>query len=141
MRNERRPIAGRGFRRFWPALLAAAALLAISPPSMSGNASAGTVAVICIQDDSNGNALIFNISTGAYTFSNCAGFTMSGTGKLKIDGTVYTLTDIRADRRLNCWVDLAQKRAKATYQRVTPNKIFTIVDRNTANDTCLCLDN
>ena len=137
--STRKEKSGNRIRRYRAVLFAAVALLLAGPPGQVSVVSAGTTLTICIQDDGSANTLSFSVSTGAYTFSNCAGFTVSGTGKVVTDGTVFTLTDVRSDRRLNAWVDMAQKRAKASYQRISPSAMFTIFDRNTANDTCACL--
>jgi hypothetical protein len=124
------------WRGVWAGVLAAAALVLFSLPSHV-TAGAPVVTSICIQDDFNTSVLTFNPATGAYMFtSTTPSFTASGTGAVKRDGSTITLTDVRADRRLTALVDSAQKKGRASYQRIQPPALFTIVDRNTANDTC-----
>ena len=49
----------------------------------SDSASATSIFSNCIVDDSNGNQLQFDKTTGVYTFTNCGNFTLSGVGTLK----------------------------------------------------------
>jgi hypothetical protein len=64
----------------------------------TNNASASVIASNCIVDDSNGNQLQFDKVTGAYTFTNCGSFTLSGIGKVTIKGSQITLVHVASDR-------------------------------------------
>src|SRR5262249_9066040 len=55
---------------------------------------------LCIVDDSNGNQLTFDATTGAYTFTDCKGFTLTGTGRVTVKGCTVSLQHIAADRRV-----------------------------------------
>lgn len=94
---------------------------------------------ICIVDDSNRNQFQFSSTTGAYLFTNCAGFTtLTGTGILNKQGSTHSLIDNKTDRRVEVFIDLSVKKARASVQTFSPRRLFTIGDRNTANDTCNC---
>ncbi|HKP12796.1 MAG TPA: hypothetical protein VJZ91_11815, partial [Blastocatellia bacterium] len=80
----------------------------------------------CVQDDSNGNLLQFNSSTGQYVFTNCGGVTLGGIGTIMRRGNVITLQHNAADRRVQAAIDLGTHRASATLQLLTNGKTFSI---------------
>jgi len=92
---------------------------------------------ICIVDDSNGNQIQFD-STGAYIFTNCSTVTLTGQGVFATKGSIITLKDVKADRRLDLYLDTSVKRASLGLTLFSPLRFFTIADRNTANDVCGC---
>jgi len=92
----------------------------------------------CLQDDSNGNILLINTTTGDYQFTNCAGFVLSGKGTLIKKGGVINLQHVASDRRVQATIDTTQKKGTASVQVFSPARTFTITDRNTSNNTCLC---
>ena len=93
---------------------------------------------ICIQDDSNGDLFRFNSNTGDYQFTNCSGFTLSGTGSLIKKGSIITLQHYAADRRVLARIDTSVNKGTASIQVFSQGTTFTIMDRNTANNTCAC---
>lgn len=93
---------------------------------------------ICIQDDIGGSILRINSITGDYQFTNCSGFSLSGTGGLVKRGGLVTLQHYAADRRVLARIDSSVSRATASVQLLSPSTTFTITDRNTANNTCAC---
>jgi 6-phosphogluconolactonase (cycloisomerase 2 family) len=93
---------------------------------------------VCLQDDSNGNLLQINSTTGDYQFTNCSGFTLSGTGSLMKKGSVITLQHYAADRRVLARIDSSVNKGTASVQVFSQGTTFTITDRNTANNTCAC---
>jgi uncharacterized delta-60 repeat protein len=94
---------------------------------------------VCLQDDSNGNILQLNLTTGDYQFTRCGGgLTFSGTGVLTSKGGVITLQHYASDRRVVARIDTGVNRGTASFQHLTSGATFTIVDRNTANNTCSC---
>jgi uncharacterized delta-60 repeat protein len=97
-----------------------------------------TVFDICLQDDSSGSFLQFNSTTGEYVFTNCRGLTLGGTGSLTKKGSLITLQQNGPDRRLLAQIDRSVNRGSATLQVFSPGSTFTIIDRNTLNDTCSC---
>ena len=92
----------------------------------------------CIQDDSNGNILKINSTTGDYRFTNCSGFTLGGIGTLVFKGNITNLQHYAADRRVLARIDSSAKRGTASIQVFAYGRTFTITDRNTSNNTCTC---
>jgi hypothetical protein len=93
---------------------------------------------LCLQDDSTGNLLQINITTGDYQFNNCGGFAVGGTGSLTKKGNTYTLQHNASDRRVTAKIDTSAKRGSATVNVFSAGRIFSITDRNTTNNTCAC---
>ena len=93
---------------------------------------------ICLHDDSSGDLLRFNSNTGDYLFTNCSGFTLSGTGSLIKKGSIMTLQHYAADRRIVARIDMSVNKGTASIQVFPQGTTFTITDRNTANNTCAC---
>jgi len=104
----------------------------------TGSASANGVFSTCIVDDSNGNQLQFDKTSGAYTFTNCGGFTLSGTGTVTIKGSTITLKHVASDRRLYAEVDETNKKGSASLVVYPSGVLRTIIDRNTVGDVCGC---
>ena len=92
----------------------------------------------CLQDDSNGNIIQINSTTGLYRFTNCAGFTVVGTGTVTQKGSVMTLQHSAADRRVIARIDTSVTKATASIQMLSQGTTFSIIDKNTANDSCAC---
>jgi len=92
----------------------------------------------CIQDDSTRSVLKIDTITGDYQFTNCAGTTLGGTGKVTVQGLLITLQDNRTDRKVLAKIDQSVKKATASIQLFNPSRIFTLTDRNTADNTCVC---
>ena len=102
-------------------------------------ASCGPAFDVCLQDDSSGNILRFNKTTGDYLFNRCdTGFMLGGTGTVTIKGSMITLQHNAADRRVFAQMDNAVKSGKASIQVFSLGTTFTIADRNTTNNTCAC---
>ena len=129
------------------ALVVGLLIAALHPSTTKANAEPKASALqqipagtICIVDDSNGNQLQFDPTTGAYTFTSCKGSAppLTGTGLVKIKGCQVTLTHIAADRRVTANVDFCAQKGKASAQTFTPALTRTIQDRNTADDVCGC---
>jgi hypothetical protein len=92
----------------------------------------------CLQDESNGNRLQFNSTTGNYQFTTCGGVTIGGTGTLTKRGCLVTLQVNGPDRRVLARIDTCMGSGIASIQVFSQGTTFTIMDRNTANDTCSC---
>jgi virginiamycin B lyase len=93
---------------------------------------------LCIEDESNGNRLQVNTTTGEYQFTNCSGVTLGGTGTLKKRGSTLTLQHISSDRRVTVTIDTSTNRATASLQVFSQGRIFSITDRNILNNVCSC---
>ena len=92
----------------------------------------------CIQDESNGGVLKINNTIGSYQFTNCRGVTISGIGSILARGCSLTLQVNGPDRRVLAKIDTCAKTASASIQVLSSSTTFTLLDRNTANNTCLC---
>jgi hypothetical protein len=94
----------------------------------------------CLQDDSSGNTLQFNSTTGDYQFTKCGlgGFTLSGKGTVRIKGSVLALQDNANDRRVLAKIDNSVHKATASIQVFSQRTTFTIMDRNTTDTICIC---
>lgn len=94
---------------------------------------------ICIQDDSSGDLLRFNSSTGDYQFTRCgSGIVFSGIGSIITKGSVITLQHYASDRRILARIDNSVNKATASVQVFSMGTTFTITDRNTMNNSCSC---
>jgi hypothetical protein len=92
----------------------------------------------CIQDQSNGNVLNFNLTTGEYQFTNCLGVTVGGTATMTKKGCVVTLQHNTASGRLLARFDTCAKTGSASFQTFSPAKTFSIVDKDSSNNNCAC---
>lgn len=93
---------------------------------------------ICLQDESNGSLLQINYTTGEYQFTNCSGVTITGTGTLTKKGSLITLQHNAIDRRVLARIDGSSNRATASIQLLSQAGVFTITDKDTANNACFC---
>jgi hypothetical protein len=93
---------------------------------------------LCIQDDSSGNLLQINTTTGEYQFTNCGGLIVGGTGTLTRRGSQITLQHNAADRRVIATIDTSTNKATASLQLFAQGRTFSISDRNITNNTCAC---
>jgi hypothetical protein len=92
---------------------------------------------ICLQDETNGNILQFSSTTGAYQFTHCPNAPISGTGSIRTRGCLITLEAAGPDRKLHAQTDTCLKVGTAAFQLLT-GPMFTILDKNTSNNTCVC---
>jgi hypothetical protein len=90
----------------------------------------------CLRDDSNGNLLKWNRTTGAYRFTTLTGFTLTGTALVTIKGSFMTLKQFGPDRRLLARIDNSTNRGAAAIQFFPLGVTFTITDRTTLDDAC-----
>ena len=94
---------------------------------------------ICLQDDSNGNLLQFNPTTGDYKFSNCRkGFTLTGRGTVSVRFCKVELQDVERDRNISVLVNTCTHAGTASVRDSSRNQTFTISDRDITNNTCSC---
>lgn len=100
--------------------------------------SCGPIFDLCLQDESNGNILQVNVTTGAYQFTNCAGSTIGGVGTITKKGCLITLEANGPDRRVLARIDTCNHNGTATVQIFSPTRTFSILDRNTSNNNCTC---
>jgi hypothetical protein len=101
---------------------------------------------LCLQDDSNGNLLQINSTTGDYLFTNCRnGITLSGTGKVTNDlyGCKITLQDMgrtpkRPDRSVLVQANRCTQAARASIRIFSTGSSFSITDSDITNNICAC---
>jgi parallel beta-helix repeat protein len=91
---------------------------------------------ICLQDESNGNMLKINSTTGQYLFTQSGGITLGGTGNLTVRGSLIILQARAADQRVFALIETRLKRAAAIIRVPSQGATFTIVDKNTSDNTC-----
>lgn len=112
----------------------------------SGGATAScsftvTVWDASIQDENNGDYLLFNTFTGDYKYVRCGvdGFTMIGQGEISRVGCTVTLHD---DSRVNASYDRCliapRNTGGATIKRLQPDTTFILKDRNILNNSPTC---
>lgn len=109
---------------------------------------------VCLQDDSNGNQISINSTTGDYRFCNVFptvvagdsgrvdvvwyGTTTPETGAVTKAGCIITLQHNAKDGRVQAQTDRCTQTGSATVQPAPGKTRFTITDRNTTNNTCTC---
>jgi len=91
-------------------------------------------------DDSNSLIFNFNSTSGDYQFTRCSdGFNLNGRSQVIKRGCGIFLQDFSApDRRVVAQIDNCQNKGTATVQVFALGRTFTIVDRNTTNNTGTC---
>ncbi len=88
-----------------------------------------------LQDNSSGDMLRFNSTTGAYQFSRCSdGYTLTGTGSVSTQGCLITLTHFPTDRRLIARLDTCAHSGTVSLQIYALGTTFTIIDSDTTNN-------
>jgi hypothetical protein len=93
----------------------------------------------CVQDDSNRSSIVLNRVTGDYLITRCnPPLMLTGRGTVRTVGCSVRLEHFASDRRVTATIDTCQKRGTASVQTFSPAALFTITDRNTANNTCAC---
>lgn len=92
----------------------------------------------CLQDESNGNILQINTTTGEYLFTNCHGLVLSGTAQVQAKGSYITLQQYGPDRYLLVKIDGVTNKGTATLRLLSTGTVFSILDRDTRNNTCTC---
>ena len=92
-----------------------------------------------MQDDRNGNFLLFNSVTGDYFVVNCGtgGFTFTGRAQVSQSGTMMTLTSALLFARIERRV-ISPFFADARFKQSTVGIVYTILDRNQSNNTWRC---
>jgi len=96
-----------------------------------------------LQDDSAGcaNTVLFNTITGEYRWC-CNGTTFTGVATVKQLGDTFTLQHNASDRRVLIKLSAGSSPPSGTGSMQSPPGTLrcTIQDRDTRDDTCLCVD-
>jgi uncharacterized repeat protein (TIGR01451 family) len=118
-------------------------------PDSTNNTSTATTVVTappptfdtCLKDNSTGNLLQWNSTTGQYQFTRCSdSFTLTGTGVVKVVNGIKTLTDFKSDRRISAGLNTGQLTGNATIYLMVAQGVwqaFQIVDTDPAA-VCAC---
>jgi hypothetical protein len=94
----------------------------------------------CLQDDARpGNVVLFDRSTGSYSFCCDGTAVASGVGTVRVRGSVITLQDYSRTRRVLIIVNLAANRGNASAQAPPGTLACTIADKDLSNNTCRCV--
>jgi hypothetical protein len=100
-----------------------------------------TVLDTCLKDNSTGNLLQWNSTTGQYKFTRCSdGFMITGTGVVRLVNGIQMLTDFKSDRRMSAGFNTGQRTGNATIYLMVVQGVwqtFQIVDTNPAA-VCKC---
>jgi len=95
----------------------------------------------CLKDNTSGNLLQWNTTTGQYKFTRCSdNFTLTGTGRVALVNGIRMLTDSSTGRRINAGFNTGQLTGDATiYLKVGPGvwQVFRIHDTN-PSAVCAC---
>lgn len=95
---------------------------------------------ICIEDNSNGNFLLLNSTTGAYQFTSCStGFTTTGTGTFTVTGCT-TKFSATGSATVKATIDTCNHTATALVTVTTNRRVtaYNITDSDTTNNSCSC---
>jgi 6-phosphogluconolactonase (cycloisomerase 2 family) len=96
----------------------------------------------CMRDDTTGNVFSFSSTTGAYQFTRCSdGFSISGTGTIRMIGSVLILTDNKPDRRISASFLNGQLTGNATIMLMVAQGVwqtFTVHDTTSLGTGCSC---
>jgi uncharacterized delta-60 repeat protein len=94
---------------------------------------------ICLQDESNGNSLQFNPTTGDYQFTDCRkGIVLTGRGSVSARSCKIEFNTSEPGRRISALVNSCTNAASASVQVFSTGKKYTIADRNITDNTCVC---
>src|SRR5262249_12446670 len=98
-----------------------------------------TVWDVSLQDDRNGDTLLFNSRTGDYSYSRCAGGAKSsGKGVIARIGCQITLSNSQVSAALDRFAYSATGRGRAAIRLTPIGTLFMINDTNTADNTNAC---
>jgi len=98
----------------------------------------------CVQDDFNGNILLFNQETGDYVFKDCRkGARLSGTGTVTKTSCKVELVDSgptpkTPDRNVSILVNPCTSKGSGTVSIKSTGQTYTLSDSNLLNNVCAC---
>ncbi|MBM3881141.1 MAG: DUF11 domain-containing protein [Verrucomicrobia bacterium] len=90
----------------------------------------------CLQDDTTGDQLAFNSTTGQYRLTRGNGEIFSGTATLAMNGSILTLRHATQDRLFTADLDTDTQRGQASLDTPRGSPRLRIADSNTANNAC-----
>jgi hypothetical protein len=90
---------------------------------------------VCLQDDDNGNALMFSQDGGSYYFCPMHGDRISSSGTVRREQCSTTLNDSSNEHRLLAHVDSCGNKGEASMQLLGKDPL-TIKDKDIRNSSC-----
>ncbi|MEW6131222.1 MAG: hypothetical protein AB1757_29605 [Acidobacteriota bacterium] len=110
----------------------------VSPP---------TDPIMIIQDDTSGNFIVFDQTTGAYKFVQCnSNVILSGLGLVEADGDSLTLIHIQSDRQVIFSCNMATHEGKGSIE-IMPlpklgikSQVMTVLDSDMTNSSTNCYE-
>ena len=116
----------------------------VEPPAETG-ALNGVVLPIpgtsCLRDNTKGFVLTWDNMSGAYTFSTCTGFTLTGTGTVQAQNSIIMLSDRKPDRSVSAGFNTGQRTGSAIiYVLIAPGvwQQYRIYDTTSFGNVCTC---
>lgn len=106
----------------------------------SGNTASSSFQIVvytaCLQDDSDPSVrILVNTVSGAYRFY-AGGSVYTGMGRVTALGCTFTLNDLLPGLRVRATFSTATKSGNAALQLIGTGQIFTVMDRNMADNDC-----
>jgi parallel beta-helix repeat protein len=93
----------------------------------------------CLKDNTTGNLIQWNSTTGQYQFTRCSdNFTVSGTGTVALVNGIRTLTDFKSDRRIRAGFNTAQLTGNATIYLKVGQGVWQVFQINDTNPSAVC---
>jgi uncharacterized delta-60 repeat protein len=93
----------------------------------------------CMRDNTTGNFLQLNSTTGAYLLTRCKdGFTLAGTGKVQVVGSIVTLSDKRTNCVVSAGFNTGQRTGSATITLTLAPGIMQTIKINATNPYAAC---
>lgn len=93
----------------------------------------------CMRDSVSGNYLQFDSTTGAYLFTRCRdGFTLAGTGKVQLVGSIIMLTDKESTCLVSAGFNTGQHTGSATITLILAPGISQTIRINATNPNAGC---
>ena len=131
---------------FAVAMLGSALQAKANPVALPGEMTVSSAVVpisgtSCLRDNTTGSVMIWDNVTGAYTFSTCAGFTLSGTGTVQVQSSIVKLSDRQSDRNVSAGFNTGQRTGTAViYVLQGPGvwQIYRIYDTTSFGNVCSC---
>jgi len=101
-----------------------------------------TVFDTCLQDDSTGDFLQWNSTTGDYLFTHCGsqGFMLAGKGTVSFVNNIRYLSDSKPDRRITAGLNMAQLTGRANITLIPAPGIYQtfVVNQTNPRPKCAC---
>ncbi|HEY6332562.1 MAG TPA: choice-of-anchor Q domain-containing protein [Blastocatellia bacterium] len=96
-------------------------------------------AYLCLKDNTTGNLLQWDTTTGSYIFTRCSdGFTVSGTGTVGLVNGIHTLTASTSTARVSAGLNSGQQTGGATIYLMVAQGVWETFRINDTNPAAVC---